>query len=564
MLIFGTYKIMSQMYKPALYSKLFLLLCLFMCIVATAATPTAHCDALIKQGIDAMWKKDHVKSLELLTEARTLAEKNHWYKQQFLAINNIGANYYTMLDYGVALNYYLESYTIAVKELEPKYEMVVLNNIAILYSKDKKYDKAKEYFKKAYDIAKENNDPVKVGLYAMNLGNVANETKNAREARAYFTESLPYLKKEPNLLVLAEIGLAENDLLAGNAKQARDKARQLYKTAQNPDFNDIGLSLLFIIAKSYLKENNFEMAAASAKEILLKNPNLETKQGTFELLAEIYTKSSVFTEALKYKDSVLATEGALNDIKNGRLFQTNKVKFEIQNYKIQLAVNQEKLAAARTLFYCVIAVIIAIVTIIILVLRNLSEKHRQKQLLAERNEKVMALELEKEKNENLLLEQQIKEKENTALLEQERLKNEIEARNRKLSAKALFLSGRNDLIEDIVSSLSATPELSKNAALTGQIRTLKTHLKTNDEWDSFLTHFEEVNHGFLNRLKTAHPSLTANDIRFIAYIYMNLSTKEIASMLNVTAEACRKRKERLAAKMELPENITLYDYLTNY
>jgi hypothetical protein len=174
----------------------------------------------------------------------------------------------------------------------------------------------------------------------------------------------------------------------------------------------------------------------------------------------------------------------------------------------------------------------------------------------------MALQLEKEKNENLLLEQQIKEKESTALLEQERLKNEIEARNRKLSAKALYLSGRNELIEDILSSVSGTTELTKNPELAGHIKTLKTHLKTNDEWDSFLTHFEEVNHGFLSRLKAAQPALTANDVRFITYIYMNLSTKEIASMLNITPEACRKRKERLATKMELPEDVSLYDYLS--
>lgn len=551
------------MHNNKTYSKILLvLLCLFFCISASAVTTIAQCDSLIQRGIAAMWKKDHVKSLELLTEARNMAEKNHWYKQQFLAVNNIGANYYNLLDYGLALDYYLESYNIAVKQLEPKYEMVVLNNIAILYSKDGKYDKATEYFKKAYGIAAENKDPVKVGLYAMNLGNVAIEMKRPAEARAYFIESLPYLKKDPDLLILAEIGLAESDLLDGKAKQARDKATQLYALAKNKDFNDIGLSLLFIIAKSYLQDKNYALAASSTNDILKTKPNLETKKSAFELLASTYTKNNQFNDALRYKDSIISVDRQLNDIKSGKLFETNKVKFEIENYKSQIAVNQEKLATERKLFYSIIAFIIAVVTIVILALRNLAAKQKQKQVQAEGNEKIMALQLEKEKNENLLLEQQIKEKETTALLEQERLKSEIESRNRKLSAKALYLSGRNELIEDILSSISGTTEISKNPEIAGHIKTLKTHLKTNDEWDSFLTHFEEVNQGFLNRLKTAHPSLNANDIRFLAYIYMNLSTKEIASMLNVTAEACRKRKERLATKMDLPDSTTLYDYLS--
>ena len=161
-----------------------------------------------------------------------------------------------------------------------------------------------------------------------------------------------------------------------------------------------------------------------------------------------------------------------------------------------------------------------------------------------------------------MLEKHYKENESNALLEQEHLKNEIEARNRKLSAKALYLSDRNQLIEDILISLSKKPKLSKDLSLANQIRNLKNHLKSDDEWDNFITHFEEVNHGFLTRLKTLHPALTANDVRFLAYIYMNLSIKEIASILNITIEACRKRKDRMALKMEISENITLYDYIS--
>lgn len=154
----------------------FIRLMVLCCIVFTTksySSPTAKCDSLIATGVDAMHHNEYAKSLELLIEAKVLSEKNHLSKQQFLAVNNIGANYYAMLEYGEALNYYLEAYKIALTELGPKFEMIVLNNIAILYSEEKKFDKAKEYFSKAYTIAKENKNPVKVGLYAMNLGNVA-------------------------------------------------------------------------------------------------------------------------------------------------------------------------------------------------------------------------------------------------------------------------------------------------------------------------------------------------------------------------------------------------------
>ncbi len=521
---------------------------------AKAAGPE-YCDSLIAKGIDAMWKKDHVKSLELLTRAKSIAEKNRWYKQLFLATNNIGANYFEMLDYGEALNAYLESYNIALRHLDPKYEMVILNNIAILYSKENNHAKAKEYFKKAYTIAKENKDYIKVGLYAMNLGSAANETKNTAEARKYIVESLPYLKKDPNLYTLGQIALMQNDLLAGNSHQAREKAEELYRNAKDLGFNNIGTQLSLIMVEANLKEARYEEAEKGAKKMLSANTNPETKKTVFGFLSEIYGKTNRFKQALQYKDSVIKAEEQLNDIKNGRLFENNRVKFEIQDYRNQIAINEEKMAHERRLFYYIIGFIAAIAAIVLLVVRNLLARHKQKKIIAERNEKVLELELAKEKTEH-------REKETAALLEQERLKNEIESRSRKLSAKALYLSGRNQLIEEVIASLSQSPEVAKNRSLAAQIKNLEGHLKTDEEWDSFITHFEEVNHTFINQLKVLHPQLTANDIRFLAYIYMNLSTKEISSMLNITAEACRKRKERLAAKMNIPSSTSLYDYLS--
>jgi len=503
-----------------------------------------------------MQRNEHVRSLELLTQARVMAEKKNWHQQEFLAINNIGANYYMMLEYGEALNHYLEAYTISLKYLEPQQEMIVLNNIAILYSKEKKYDQANDYFKKAYDIAKKNKDHLKMGLYAMNLGNVANETKQPKLARAYFNESLPLLVSQPQFVTLAKIGLADCDLSEGNTKQSLATAKDLYANTKDLDFNDVGISLLTIISKSYLKENNLQLASAYANKILQKNPNLETKIVVFDILSELNFKARAYDKALQLKDSIITANAGLDAIKNGKLFENSKVKFEIQNYKNEIALNEAKLANERKLFYSIIAIIIIIVFFVILTFRNLSIKHKQKKLIAERSEQILALELEKEKSAS-------NEKETIALLELERLKNELESRNRKLSAKALYLSGRNQMIEEVLSELSELPQLSKDTSVVSHIKTLKNHLKTDNEWDNFITHFEEVNHTFLQTLKTKHPNLAANDIRFISYIYMNLSTKEIASMLNVTAEACRKRKERISAKMELPENINLYDYLAS-
>lgn len=160
---------------------------------------------------------------------------------------------------------------------------------------------------------------------------------------------------------------------------------------------------------------------------------------------------------------------------------------------------------------------------------------------------------------NLELEKQIDEMKS----ERELLHKEIELRNRKLSARALYLSGRNQLINNLILSIENIPKLSKVPALDIHIKHLKEYLKSDNEWETFVFHFEEVNPGFLARLRKLHPELTSNDMRYIAYVYMNLTTKEISNLLNITIYASKKRKERIISKIKLPEDMTLYSYLSN-
>lgn len=76
-------------------------------------------------------------------------------------------------------------------------------------------------------------------------------------------------------------------------------------------------------------------------------------------------------------------------------------------------------------------------------------------------------------------------------------------------------------------------------------------------------HFEEVNYAFLSKLKNKHPNMTINDIRFICYVIMDLTNKEIASLFNITLAASRKRKERISTKMGLTDSAQLYPYISS-
>lgn len=537
-------------------------LLLFFIFFQLGAQNTTQVDTLISQGVNARTNKEYSKSLELLTKARSIAQEKRWYKQEFLALNNIGANYYSMLDYGEALNNYLEAYTIAIKQLDANEEMTVLNNIAILYSKEQDLDKAEEFFKKAYDLAKERRDTIKIGIYAINLGILENDQDHLDIALAYLQEAKLHLKSNLISLYAIEIAIAENHYKRKEYKEGETLLLQVLPHLDTIEFIENRISVLILLSNIFKDSGDLAKALHYAKSAVAEAINPESKIKTFNQLAKIHNTSGEMRQALSAKDSIIKLTEAIHKLKNGRFFETNKVKFEIANYRNELEQNLIKQKAERQMLYVILIILVVVIALITWALRNSFIKNKQRKILHERSKEIIELELQKKKSDNLALEKQLLAKESLSLLEKEKLKNEIETRNQKLATKALQVSSRNELLKDLINSLSSQTEIFKNEFLSKKIKELKNLLKSDSEWEDFFIHFEQVNHNFISELKKRHPKLLANDIRYLCYLYMNLTNKEISSLFNITLEASRKRKVRISSKLGLKDSSNLYNYIS--
>jgi len=540
----------------------FLFFCLF--ISFCNAQTQKECDELLVKAINERAENNFGESLELLLKVKNRSQQKNWNKQLFLAINNIGVNYYMMLDYGEAIDNYLEAYKIALKNADSNEEMIVLNNIAILYSKEKQFTKAEEYFLRAYKIALEKKESLKIGLYAINLATVANEQNQVKKAKEYLTIAIPLLKNNQELLLMAEIAEANNFYLAKQHQKAKEIALKLFSTAQKSFNIEAKSSILILLAQIFQEEKDVNRAT-SYINLLLKDDNMsiENKKDAYKLMAQLSFDAQKYNQAILYKDSVMFTMDSINKIKNGRLFENSKIKFEVQNFQQKLSESTQQLKTERKIFYGFIIGLILLLILVFWAIRNHFIKLNQRKIIAERNQQIVELELLQEKNEKLLLEQTLQEHNVSSGLNEERLRGEIELKNKQLSSKALSVAARNNLIEDIIAHFSTFNEVRGNPVLENKVRELKNHLKKDSEWDHFFNHFDEVNQGFLKKLKEVHSNLNTNDLRFISYLYMNLTIKEISSLFNITPEACRKRKERISKKMNLSTEEDLYFYLSN-
>ncbi len=522
----------------------------------------AECDKFIQDGISKMLKAEHTNSLELLTRAASIAQEHGWHKQHFLALNNIGANYYNMLDYGEALQHYLEAYTLSIRNLGPQQEMTALNNIGILYLSDRDYAKAKEYMSKAYDLAEKTDNKKKIVLYSVNLALVCNAQNQLSEARKYLDKASSLASANPDAMLEAKIVRADNLFRSGEYNAAKALALENLNEIDKDALPKHHLETLLTLSKIAQKENKIQQAIEYAKSSLSINSDQEAKVFVYEQLASLYADSKQYPLALNAKDSVIHYQEALNTIRNGRVYENNRVKFEIENYQKQLRENVVALEESQDRLYQFVGGGLVCFVLIGWGTRTRYISAKQSKIILERDNELISLELEKKKSDNQLLEEQMRERETNALLEQERLRNEIETRNRKLSAKALFLIERNELIGSLLQDLSSVSSLKGEPVIDRQIIKLKSLLKSDDEWDDFVSHFDETNHGLLSALRQRHPLLTGGDLRYISYVYMNLSHKEIASLLNITPEACRKRKERVSKKLGLDDSAGLLQYLS--
>lgn len=144
-------------------------------------------------------------------------------------------------------------------------------------------------------------------------------------------------------------------------------------------------------------------------------------------------------------------------------------------------------------------------------------------------------------------------------LEQQQLKIQLDHKARELSSAALQLINKNEFLYDLKSNLEASDNPKPN--LNQMVNQIERNINLDKDWQNFSRHFEAVHPQFFRKLRDKYPVLTANEVRLCAYLAINLNTKEISQMLNVTTAAVDKGRNRLRKKLGILPDINLYDFL---
>ncbi|PRX55514.1 tetratricopeptide repeat protein [Flagellimonas meridianipacifica] len=145
-------------------------------------------------------------------------------------------------------------------------------------------------------------------------------------------------------------------------------------------------------------------------------------------------------------------------------------------------------------------------------------------------------------------------------LEKEKVDSELEFKKKELTTHALHLAKKNEVLEGLKQKAQEFKENEESEKGYQQlIRTINFDLQNDSNWENFARYFEEVHKDFNRTVKTKYPQVTSNELRLMALLKMNLSSKEIANILNISQEGIKKARYRLRKKLDITTEDSLQD-----
>jgi tetratricopeptide (TPR) repeat protein len=393
--------------------------------------------------------------------------------------------------------------------------------------------KSFEYFKKALELSKKLNIEKNISRTLSNYGLAYLEKENYETALTYFRQAIASYKKEYNkegtMEFYSNMGVAfiyaeKHD----SATYYLDKSLLLAKETPGLDDDAERLMYLGVFNQEIGKNDKALSYLLDAFKLINDLSSFRSKILVCEGLADAYAGTGQYKEAHDFRNKEKLYRDSLRIISLEESSLSYKYKSELDDLKNRNRIQQiEKDKESERFQFWVVIGILAIILltgfVIFLVFRHRS------------NQKRLFLLNEKEK------------------LEKNQVTLELEANEREVAAKSMFLLEKDNLINNISDKLRATlPKLEGESytVVNGLISELHFSIN-NKRWDEFELRFNKVHPKFIHNLEKKHPKLSNNERKLCSFLMMNMSSKDISSITGQTVHSINIARSRLRNKLDL-------------
>lgn len=381
----------------------------------------------------------------------------------------------------------------------------IKNGIGVILSKQGKGKESLKTYEEALDILSGDSLELTASFPLANIGDYYLNEEKPAEAIPYFEKVLDVYRREKyykgEAVTLENLGIAHSGL--GNFEIAFEYFDQGLAIAKKHQFNQVIYESYEDIANAFKAQNEPEKA--------------------LEYYQKYYT----------LKDSIVNAE------KNTRIANL-WVLYEIEKKEIELERSQEEMLQKEKISDLMNIFLGGGFLVLVLVGFLIYSRSKVKQELVE---------------------SELKNKQ----LESQRLKEELEFKQKDLTNFALDISRKNEFSNKILESLRVIHKSQDFEFRKKEIRNLlmltSNHLKINEDIKEFQMNVEKVNQDFFNKLDQNFPELTINEKQLCGLIRLNLSTKDIASIRNISPKSVEMGRYRLRKKLNLAPKEELSAFL---
>lgn len=522
--------------------------------------------------------RDPVKALEYGFEGIELAQLLNYKQLEAHLHNSVGVTYVYQSDYPKAAAYHLKALRFFEQINDRQGEAQTIFDMAFMYKVfDNEYDTAISYYNKAYATFLELNDSSRIVNSLNALGIVHTEAKNFDKGEQFFLQMLE-IAREYNFNNFESTALKQLGWHFYN-KQDFEKSREWYEKAgkyelardNEEGYASVLINLGYLFKKLGMKEQSID-ASNQSIEIYRKSGNKMKLLQSLRVKAYLLNVYGDYRKAITTsKEGVELSKSVNQPVVLSQLYDYLHVSYDslgnasksLEYYKMHVHINDsisdksriDKIAKTRALFdldlknkdlaiqkatlanqrnqiyFLVFGLLLVVLTSVLYIRKkNISIK------LKTANEELQRLKIEQMQKKNT------------------ELKNSLEYKKRELISYSLNFVQKNNLIKEIGQELKNVNPDNDNL-LKSTLQKLKNKmnagLRIDKNWEQFKVRFEEINPDFFKHLISQYPGLTPNELKICALASLNLSSKEIATINDMSTHSLKVARYRIRKKLNM-------------
>ncbi len=452
------------------------------------------------------------KGLSLLEQSSGLAKTLGDMKFLAQVYNSIFYVYYNTLDFAQAQNLLAQAIELSTKTGDRKNLTRLYNNKGLTFYGQHRYAEALEQMQKALSSTLPEEHYERAQIYT-NIAEVYYSQGAYAQTEQWLTKALNETRHLPinAKSIQTYLNMALVKAQNGKAGEAKEIQRSIYKVLPTLPLP------LKVNALRQLADVNFSIG--------------DSIKGLHDML--LYDQ---LADSLQKEDNNSQMRQLLIAYDTERLAQHN-------------ATLKESLHTRTFIIYGSLAFLAVVIIFSVMLWLKSREDKRKGRLIAAQKEQLLRYEQEEHERQ------------------QKKMRLELDHKSRQLTSYTIDLAAVNDFHQKVSKELEKLQttidkkDASETTETLKRIKSMLAHFNDKPVNDDFRIFFEEVHPEFLKKLSLAYPKLSENDLRLCAYIFLGMSTKEIAALTYHEVRSIESSRNRLRKKMNLENGADMKAFL---